>query len=82
MKSSESLKITCYAFIPCLLFAVGSEHSVNGVWTPEYVPEDAELVVATSLNCQSLKYQLLCDEGKTQDDKLLIAVHVCINYDF
>ena len=45
--------LCAHTFIHCLLFAAGSVLCVNGGWTPESVPEDAELVATGSSNHES-----------------------------
>lgn len=56
VERSEDL-LCAHTFIHCLLFAV------NGGWTAERVPEDAELVAAGSSSRESLKCQLLWWRG-------------------
>lgn len=56
VERSEDL-LCAHTFIHCLLFAV------NGGWTAERVPEDAELVAAGSSYRESLKCQLLWWRG-------------------
>lgn len=72
---SEDYLLCTHTVIHCLLFAVGSVRSVNGGRTPEYVPEDAELVAAKTVNLRNVSCSVMKENQKTTHWSL-ITVYV------